>query len=220
MKGKSMKAKLVGNSIVFIFCLITFASSVAAQTKVDEYTEKPVNLEALALMANRFADRFAAEPAATRGFVNLYENTTEAEKIKSVLSANREFKHKLVFLQPGIRYMEVFSSIEFWIVRADDDEPYTPGCGLCECPILSVVGAEFFDFQRNRLTFTANVDGSGDNDTVTYQWKVSAGKIIAGQGTSVIKVETEGAQEITATVEIGGVCEDCSREESFTSKIQ
>ncbi|MBA3601896.1 MAG: hypothetical protein H0W45_11820 [Acidobacteria bacterium] len=65
----------------------------------------------------------------------------------------------------------------------------------------------------------ANVSG-GSQDDITYNWKVSAGRIIEGQGTATIKVAAEGAKEITATVEIGGVCEECLRGASFKTKIQ
>ena len=57
-------------------------------------------------------------------------------------------------------------------------------------------------------------------EEITYKWTISAGAIIEGQGTPTIKVDAAGAAEITATVEIGGVCDECERKATFKTKIQ
>jgi hypothetical protein len=62
------------------------------------------------------------------------------------------------------------------------------------------------------ITFSANVVGGAANITPTYDWKISAGAITGGQGTSSITVETTGlaGQSITATLAVGGYNLDCT----------
>jgi hypothetical protein len=70
------------------------------------------------------------------------------------------------------------------------------------------------------MTFTANVSGGSSSD-FTYNWTVSQGDIIEGQGTPVIRVQTTEAMaggNITATVTLGGVC-TCDRSASETGGI-
>ena len=54
------------------------------------------------------------------------------------------------------------------------------------------------------LKFTANINPS---TKMTFNWTVSAGKIIDGQGTVSITVDKTGFgnQALTATVEVGGL---------------
>lgn len=62
------------------------------------------------------------------------------------------------------------------------------------------------------VTFGAALTGGSGNVTPVYNWTVSAGKIIEGQGTNSIKVDTTGlaGQSITATLSMGGYDLDCS----------
>lgn len=56
------------------------------------------------------------------------------------------------------------------------------------------------------VTFTATVTGGTPSITPTYSWTISAGRIISGQGTPSITVDTKGmgGQSIRANLEIGG----------------
>ncbi|MCY7345781.1 MAG: hypothetical protein LH614_06110 [Pyrinomonadaceae bacterium] len=92
---------------------------------------------------------------------------------------------------------------------------------VCECPTLSVTGPAGSTAPGETMTFTANVSG-GTGETVTYDWTVSNGTITEGQGTPVIRVATTpemAGGNVTATVKIGGVCEECLREASETGII-
>ncbi|HQU93418.1 MAG TPA: hypothetical protein PLK77_14025 [Pyrinomonadaceae bacterium] len=81
---------------------------------------------------------------------------------------------------------------------------------ICECPSLTVSGPSGITNPGDAMTFTANVSG-GTQDSVTYNWTVSAGTITSGQGTPSISVDTTGlaGQSVTATVEIGGTDPTC-----------
>lgn len=83
--------------------------------------------------------------------------------------------------------------------------------GVCVCPTLSVVAPVAPTKAGETMTFTANASG-GSGEMITYDWVVSDGEIIEGQGTPVIKVATNvkmAGKTIKATLEIGGVCEAC-----------
>jgi hypothetical protein len=56
------------------------------------------------------------------------------------------------------------------------------------------------------VTFSANVSGGSPNIATVYNWTVSAGTIVSGEGTSTITVDTKGlgGQSIKATVLIPG----------------
>lgn len=84
---------------------------------------------------------------------------------------------------------------------------------VCECPTLSVTPPAGITSPGETMTFTANVSG-GSQANVTYDWTVSAGTITEGQGTPVIRVATTpdmAGGNVTATVTIGGICEDCTQ---------
>ena len=62
------------------------------------------------------------------------------------------------------------------------------------------------------LTFSARVSGGTPAIAPIYNWSVSAGTIIEGQGTSSIRVDTVGltGQTVKATLSMGGSTMDCS----------
>ena len=83
---------------------------------------------------------------------------------------------------------------------------------VCACPTLGVTGPAGVTAPGETMTFTANVSG-GSGEAVTYNWDVSSGTIVEGQGTPVIKVATTpemAGGNVTATVTIGGICQDCT----------
>src|SRR5207253_7135758 len=50
------------------------------------------------------------------------------------------------------------------------------------------------------------------NASVTYNWTLSSGTITSGQGTPTIIVDTTGLDDnVTATIEIGGLPSECDR---------
>jgi len=62
------------------------------------------------------------------------------------------------------------------------------------------------------VTFTSSLTGGSGNVTPNFNWTVSAGRIIEGQGTNSIKVDTTGlaGQTLSATLSMGGYPLDCS----------
>ncbi|HEX8476070.1 MAG TPA: hypothetical protein VF666_18870 [Pyrinomonadaceae bacterium] len=62
------------------------------------------------------------------------------------------------------------------------------------------------------ITFSVELSGGAENITPVLNWKVSAGTIQSGQGTSTITVDTAGiaGQPITATVDVAGYNLTCT----------
>jgi hypothetical protein len=91
---------------------------------------------------------------------------------------------------------------------------------ICECPTISVTGPADVVQPGETMTFTANVSG-GSQDDVTYEWSVSQGTIVEGQGTPMITVDTTGLSDTTieATVNVGGLCGDCNPNASETGVV-
>lgn len=86
------------------------------------------------------------------------------------------------------------------------------GCAIrCECPTISVTGPAGVTERGATMTFTANVSG-GSQQSVTYNWSVSAGSIVSGQGTPSITVTapSDGTTNVTATVDVGGLDPACN----------
>lgn len=86
----------------------------------------------------------------------------------------------------------------------------------CSCPTLSISGPTDLVPSGGTATFTASVSG-GTQDGVTYNWSVSNGTIVSGQGTSAITVTAPDSASVTATFEIGGLCPNCDRSRSATA---
>lgn len=83
-----------------------------------------------------------------------------------------------------------------------------PNCkAACSCPTINITEPSGITNVGDPVTFTANVTGGSTDSTYTYNWSVSSGTIIEGQGTPVIRVSTVGQEgaNITATVNIGGI---------------
>lgn len=60
-----------------------------------------------------------------------------------------------------------------------------------------------------------------DKKRLTYNWKLSAGEIIEGQGTAQIRVDATRvkAEEITATLEVGGFAPECGNQATRSIKF-
>lgn len=84
------------------------------------------------------------------------------------------------------------------------------------CPYITVSGSQS---GASGAQFVADVSGADANPT--YSWSVSQGVIEQGQGTAVISVVDVGGvgDNVTATVDLGGLAPECSRSGSFTVSI-
>ena len=87
-----------------------------------------------------------------------------------------------------------------------------PGCEapVPLCPEVSVSCPD--NLASKSIIFEAIVKGGDSEMTPSYTWSISAGKIISGQGTSKLTVDSSerGGRAITATVLLGGVNPACT----------
>jgi hypothetical protein len=95
-----------------------------------------------------------------------------------------------------------FTSTKVIVRNCPPPRPVCPNVSIY-CPDVQQAGTP--------VTFTASVSGGTPGVTPVYNWKVSAGQILSGQGTPTITVDTAGlaGQPITATVEVAGYNLDC-----------
>ena len=97
-------------------------------------------------------------------------------------------------------------------------------CPACDppCTSITVEGPDAVD-EGQEIVFTANISGGEPYLEPTYSWSVSTGKIISGQGTPTIKVDTTdlaAGQEVKATVKVGGLAPECQNEAASTTLIR
>ncbi len=104
----------------------------------------------------------------------------------------------------GDELCRVFSSTTVLVNRCPPPAPVCPNI-VISCPERAILGEP--------LDFSATVTGGTSGITLSYNWTVSAGRIISGQGTPTIKVDTAGlsGQPVTATLSMGGYPMDCSK---------
>ncbi len=78
------------------------------------------------------------------------------------------------------------------------------------CPKIDVSGGGFVK-SGEPMSFTVNISEDAKPVNLEYIWTVSKGKIVNGQGSQTITVDTAGLQDtgITATVEIKGLPQNC-----------
>lgn len=102
----------------------------------------------------------------------------------------------------GDEACQAFASTAILVNRCAPPPPACPNVGIA-CPDRVVV--------NEPLTFRSTVSG-GSNVRQTYNWIVSAGRILDGQGTDTINVDTTGlaGQSVTATLSMDGYNLDCS----------
>ncbi len=103
----------------------------------------------------------------------------------------------------GDEACEAFSSIAVFVKCPPPPPPVCPNVSI-SCP--DRVGL------NQPVTFTSSLTGGTGNVTPRFTWAVSAGRIIEGQGTGTIKVDTTGlaGQTLSATLSMGGYSVDCS----------
>ena len=98
---------------------------------------------------------------------------------------------------------QAFSSIGVVVECPPPPPPPCPNVSI-SCPDRVQTGQP--------VTFSSTLAGSLGDVTPAFTWTISNGRIIEGQGTNSIKVDTAGldGQTLTATLSMGGYSLDCS----------
>ncbi|MBV9217626.1 MAG: hypothetical protein JO053_15770 [Acidobacteria bacterium] len=81
------------------------------------------------------------------------------------------------------------------------------------CPQISILKPQQNAFRDGTpVKFRANLSSGDSKTTLFFSWSISAGTVIAGQGTPTLEVDTTGAgaeKTLTATVLVGGLPAEC-----------
>ena len=120
-----------------------------------------------------------------------------------------------------VKYFDGVQLVQFWRVPPGASNPVCDDCGSLACPKISVIGPAGITMPGDTMVFSANVDGPSRTG-LTYRWTIGDdGKIVAGQGSPNISVETpkKTAFNITATVEIRGLDPGCPNTVSETAPV-
>ena len=98
-----------------------------------------------------------------------------------------------------------FSSVSIVVIDCPPPPPPRPVCPTVEVSCPEAAG------ENAPVIFTANIRGATPGITPSFNWTISAGRIISGQGTPSITVDTKGlaGQTVRATLDIVGFGTPC-----------
>jgi hypothetical protein len=204
-------------ALLALFACATVASAQKVRVEADNFTQPNLSLSAEPRLIT------VCEGAGT-AMVHLNAQVTPHSPIRYRWTANAgriegegpTVSWNLSGLQPGyyrayvdIEYSsgdevcQVFSSTTVAVNRCSPPPPTCPKVAI-ESPDRVVLGQP--------LTFRSSVEGGSPNVTQTYNWAISAGRIIDGRGSDTIHVDTTGlaGQTVTATLSMGGYNLECS----------
>ena len=205
--------------LIALVAMFTTAAVASAQKKVrvEARAFTPPNLN---LVAEPRVITVCEGPAivhlnarATSNYPISYRWTSNAGRIAG---DGAEVTWDLAGLQPGYykAYVDIdtgsgdeacqaFASTAVLVKHCAPPPPVCPNVAI-ECPDRVVV--------NEPLTFRSTVSGGSPGVRQVYNWTVSAGRIVDGQGTDTIHVDTTGlaGQSVTATLSMGGYNLDCT----------
>jgi hypothetical protein len=139
------------------------------------------------------------------------------------LTAQGLSRDRFVTVNGGLRDQDM---IELWLVTPGGPTPVpTPtATETIVCPSVTVLGNVWVRSRKQPVTFRTNLSAwqvySFPN--VVYNWTVSSGKILSGQGTNTIRVDVSQSAEnrISARVEIFGLSGECDKEATTTTVVE
>jgi hypothetical protein len=216
-------------SLWFGFALVTVVAmsliaSADAKPKKKKHVDRPSGAPTLSLAADPTMIkacndesahvRLAATARSADGAALRYKWTTSGGRLRG---DGENTNWDLAGVRPGVyqAWVEVddgrelncvaFSSVSIIVTDCPPPPPPLPVCPTVtvSCPDAATENAP--------ATFTATVSGGSSTMAPTYNWTVSAGRIISGQGTTSITVDTAGlaGQTIRANLDVGGYGTPC-----------
>jgi len=159
--------------------------------------------------------RLLATASSPEGLPLRYKWTTNGGRLKG---DGPNTRWDLAGAQPGVyqavvevddgRYLDCIAFSSVSVVVSDCPPPPPPPRPVC--PTVHVSCPDRISEDAPAI-FTATVSGGSPNMNPIYNWTVSAGRIISGQGTPRITVDTRGTggQGVTASVDVGGYGMPC-----------
>lgn len=77
------------------------------------------------------------------------------------------------------------------------------------CPTISLIGPAGIARPNESILFTLSIDEKAKSYDIKYNWTISRGKIVGGQGTTTLSVLLNPGEGVTAAIEISGLPGDC-----------
>jgi PKD-like domain len=213
------KSLWFGLALAMVVAISLLASVDAKPRKKKKEVDRPSGPPSLSLAAEPAVIkacndesarvRLVATAQAVNGATLRYKWSTSSGRLRGD-GANTNWD--LAGVQPGVyqAFVEVddgrdlscvaFSSVAVIVSECPPPPPAQPVCPnvTVSCPDAANENAP--------ATFTATISGGSPGITPSYNWTVSAGKIISGQGTPNITVDTAGlaGQTVRANLDVGG----------------
>lgn len=238
-----MKTKLGFKTFVLFFCSLIFISATSAQEKpqalkfdeFDDVVENSFYSDRNELTFSERVKRFSKQLEKERGvwaYIIYYQARithgnlqwnfiNQAKGIKNQIIYNNRIKIEDVAVVDG-GYREK-NSIEFWIVPKNADAPTpTPTFDKSEtfaCREIFISNDSPLN-QTETAVFSISAYNFRGIDDYSLTWRVSAGEIVQGQGTSKIDVKLgdSGVKRVTAFLEVGGLPYLCPKIFSATAE--
>lgn len=203
--------------------------------KFDEYKLGVNILHDDSTRLARFAKQLNLEPltkayiiAYTPRRLNVYGSSYWDIAENRLLTAKAELAHhydvkesRIITVDGGVRED---TTVELWIlpVGATPPQPHPEFqlSNVINCYPVRVDGDIYVLRRDEPLKFSAAFNLETPTQ-VTFQWTISSGKIISGQGTETITVDVSANAEkrVTATVEVKGLSEECRNKASYTTVV-
>src|SRR6266851_6279333 len=210
------KSFLFGLALAVVMTVLVFASA-DAKPKKRKNVERASGPPSLTLAADpttvRACDdarvQLMARASSPEGRPLRYKWTTNGGRLSGQgasttwdLSGARPGVYQAVVEVDDGRSLDCVAFSSASIVVADCPPPPPP---RIICPNVSVSCPDAAA-EGQPATFSATISGGSGGERPTYNWTVSAGRIISGQGTSSTTVDTAGlaGQTIRADFELGG----------------
>jgi hypothetical protein len=236
--------KVVAFGFIFAVCLSCFGvdqqGAKRERTNATQDTGLVVQVSAslsLVKLPPKMADLTPLNCETTESEVRLYANSTSPHKsditftwevpVGHLSGKGREVTWDLSGVQEGTYTATVQArdekfkqggngSVTVTVVICPGWHPDPP-----PCPTVSVSCPSEVD-PKEAITFEATVSGGDPEIKRTYQWSVSSGKIISGQGTSKISVDVSDLSDasVTGTVSIGGDDPLCQTDASCSVHVK
>jgi hypothetical protein len=219
----SRKSLWFGLGFATVVAMLVF-SSADAKPKRKKHIDRPSGAPSLSLAADptmiKACDddsarvRLVATARSVDGAPLRYKWTTNGGRLRGE-GANTTWD--LAGTKPGVyqTFVEVddgrdlncvaFSSVAIIVTDCPPPPPAPP-----VCPNVSVTCPEAGN-ENAPVTFTATISGGSPNITPGYNWTISAGRIISGQGTPSITVDTSGlaGQTVRASLDVSSFGTPC-----------
>jgi len=224
---------------LFLILSLLLSSSIGAQnstapSKFDEFFtnkapryffDEEVTFET---RLGRFITRLRREPAGKVYLVYYRAKVARwnpyASSERRAEQAKNEITHKTRFYADDIDLIDGGvkdeDMVEFWIGRKNslppELTPKYPESVAVVCPEILLNAQKNHLNDREPAGFSAQLHPDKD---IGFQWTVSAGKILNGQGTRSIDVDVRGVKKLLVSVTSTVLPDACSHEQSASSKL-